>query len=88
MTMSDRELIADTLATTIGTEVDHADAVLAALGDRLLPEVPEGWTVVYATKFVGSEVVVTNGEDGGERRVLNGTGPTIAGAIRNALEGV
>lgn len=83
---SDRELVAECIAFHAWgcdfTCTEHgegairaADAVLAALGDRLLPEIPEGFDYV--------KVRLTNTSN---ERMLIGYGPTPAAAIRAALE--
>lgn len=68
-----------------------ADAVLAALGDRLLPEVPE-WVeqchvAMWNTKFEDAEVVsgaLPRRVD--MSRAITGNGNNIPDAIHNALE--
>jgi hypothetical protein len=78
-------------------EADHyyviADAVLAALADAgaLMPELPEGWRITFVDweRYEGVDNLyvarVERVDDDGEYH--NGTGPTIAAAIANALEG-
>lgn len=64
-----------------------ADAVLDALGDRLLPELPEWLTTLTVAKGAspGEEpwLAVFDGYIHGIHEL--GSGPTIAGAIRDAL---
>ncbi len=96
--MKDRDLITQTLArvynqrdTPIPDDVieswhPYADALLAAIGDRLLPDMPDGWwwLDVTATSSHIESVIHCDPIPGGEK--LRGTGPTIPAAIRNALE--
>jgi hypothetical protein len=98
--MSDRELIARVIVAASDTYYDGdepaeqwantmADAVLASLGDRLLDEAP------LRDKLHDSSgrIILTMTIGGWEARLEwyrdhlgTGTGPTIAAAIKDALE--
>lgn len=109
--MTDRELVARAiLGTNLSgpwnggiSQDDHsfkqADAVLAALGDRLMPELPENWWSIELYKSLDGTVsrwdddppipaghVYADMWDDAEGPILSGTGPTPAAAIRAALE--
>lgn len=59
-----------------------ADAVLAAIGDRLMPDLPE-WVQLVGVTLMHDRVSRSNDPDW---RQQYGTGPTIPAAIANALE--
>ena len=62
-----------------------ADAVLAAIGDRLLPELTDlpKWVQVRLVMSIPNGSTTGNV---GRITTQKGTGPTIPAAIRNALE--
>lgn len=91
--MDDRERIATALFHArheSDDDFDLADAVLAALGDRLLPELPEAWVMkrLEWLAFYPNLFGITMARIDGIGYVVQeryGAGPTIAAAIREAL---
>lgn len=93
--MNDRDLIYSTLFKANGDYSSRhdltesrlafvADAVLAAIGDRLIPELPDNVSWAYVEMF--DDRPDSYSGPGYRTRVAAGTGPTIPTAIRNALE--
>lgn len=74
--MNDRDLIANAIAEgafspiTVGQADAMAQHVIAAIGDRLIPELPEDMT---------ADIYV-------ELDVVGGRGSTVAEAVRDAIE--
>lgn len=71
----------------------YAQAAYDALADDLLPELPEGWFIAHISPSdedswprTPFDAYLIHPE--GIRTEYLGTGPTIAAAIRNALESV
>lgn len=103
--MSDRELITQDIyqAWADWESVTHdagevvswpdeaADAVLAVIGDRLLPELPEGWRIDFVEweryERIKSQYVARVARIDDDDKYRDGTGPTIPAAIRDAMEG-
>lgn len=105
--MDDRKRIANAIITSGIARIDGApsirdriavvnevaDAVLADLGDRLLPELPEGWHAVHIKPYGGRnwEAILGSGSPSGPNgsyKTVRGYGPTIAAAIRAAIDEV
>lgn len=110
--MTDRcDRIADTIARMIwdcdsgcvkhGSDaVVAATAVLDALKDELIPELPDNWWSIELYKSLDEKISRYGDDDPGipvghvyadmwddhDGEILSGTGPTIPTAIRNALE--
>lgn len=100
--MTDRDTIIQTITANvtkhpIGLSVQQhatiatiADAVLAAIGDRLLPELHGVSYVEVETHGIDWYVAYVNGEPidpvDGSSTEYEGTGTSIVESIRNALE--
>jgi hypothetical protein len=82
--VDDREKIAQVIRDNVHDDghwrpLDVADAVLAAIGDRLLPELPKGWSWAAVDNERGEYWVAMVSEDGFK---VGASGMTIAGAMR------
>jgi hypothetical protein len=64
-----------------------AEDVFDAIGDRLLPELPEGHVVSSVEYWDHTQYVSICPMTGGDDECLHGDGPTIPAAIRDAIEG-